>query len=379
VKISLSFTLKRINWFMFLCLAVILCYSIIFIKSAAFDIEKGDFRVYIYKQCRWIALGLVVFLAAVHVDYRVLRRYAYHLYALGVAGVILPFLFAPVRHTHSWLSLGFFNFQPSEVMKVFYVIAMARFLEQHPMRGRWTDLLPPFLLTGLPAGIIVLQPDLGTASVFVPVMFVMIFMAGARLRYLFAAAALMLMLCPAVFYASELSRKVFGKGLISEYQKERITAFLHPEREKLGVAYQTYQSLAAIGSGKFWGRGLGKGIKTQFNQLPEKHTDFIIAVIAEEGGFFAVMLLFLAYYGFIFSAFLTAHNAPDMFGKLVVVGIIAVISFQVIINIGVAVSLLPITGITLPFVSYGGSSLLSSFFAIGIVMSVGKEKKPYFS
>mgnify|MGYP006286673255 CR=1 FL=1 len=374
-----SRALKKINWFMVLCLAVILFYSVIFIMSAAFNIHKGDFSLYIYKQCIWIFAGLIVFLVTIQINYRLFHRYAYVLYAAGIIGMLIPFFFRPVKGTHSWMSFGLFSFQPSEMMKVFYVIAMARFLENWQNRDTFTDLINPFIITGIPFSIIILQPDLGTASVFLPVMFIMIFMAGVRLRYLAAAALMFILICPLGLLASNLSEKWFGKGLISPYQKERVTAFLDPEKERLGVSYQSYQSLAAIGSGKVLGRGLGNGQKTQFDQLPAKHTDFIISVIAEEGGFLAVVILLAAFYGFLLSAFLTAHNAPDVFGRLVAVGIIGIISSQIIINVGVAVSLLPITGITLPFVSYGGSSLLSSFFAIGVVMSVGKEKKPYFS
>jgi len=372
-------TLKKINWPMVVCLTIILFYSVIFIKSAAFNIEKGDFRLYIYKQGIWIAASLIVLLLTIQTNYRLFRRYAYILYGIGLISMIIPFFFRPIKNTHSWISFGLFSFQPSEIMKVFYVIAMARFLENWQNRDKFTDLIVPFIITGIPFAIIILQPDLGTASVFIPVMFIMIFMAGVRLRYLFAAVLMFILICPLGLLASNLSEKLLGKGLISSYQKERVTAFLNPEKERLGVSYQSYKSLEAIGSGKVFGRGLGNGITTQFDQLPAKHTDFIISVIAEEGGFLAIGILLGAFYGFLFSAFLTAHNAPDVFGKMVVVGIIGILSSQIIINIGVAVSLLPITGITLPFVSYGGSSLISSFFAIGVVMSVGKEKKPYFT
>jgi rod shape determining protein RodA len=264
-------------------------------------------------------------------------------------------------------------------MKVLYVLAMARFLEVWQENGRITELAVPFILTGVPFTMIILQPDLGTAVIFLPVMFIMIFIAGIRMKYILAMALIFIVLCPLTIIASNISQKYLGKGIISDYQKERVAAFLNPEKEKLGVSYQSCQSLEAIGSGKIMGRGIGNGTKTQLDLLPEKHTDFIVTVIAEEGGFIAILILLSAFYIFLFSAFLTAHNAPDTLGRLTVVGIIAIISTQIIINISVAVSLLPITGITLPFISYGGSSLVSSFFAIGVVMNVGKEKKPYFT
>jgi rod shape determining protein RodA len=204
-------------------------------------------------------------------------------------------------------------------------------------------------------------------------------MAGMRLRYILGTIALFAAAAVSLVIISDYTREKFGTGIISEYQKNRVTAFLNPEEEKMGVSYQSYQSLAAIGSGRVFGRGVGNGIKTQFNQLPEKHTDFIIAVIAEEGGFLAVLVLLTAFCLFLFSAFMTAYNAPDQFGRLVVIGVIGIVSSQVIINIGVAVSLLPITGITLPFISYGGSSMMASFISIGVVMSIGREKKPYFT
>ncbi len=383
-----SDTLKNINWVMFISLAVLISFSIVFVGSAAYNakVERADgqdlrdqkrpgFKEYIYKQCIWVVLGLTAFFLTLRFNYRTFHEYAYVLYAGGVFVLLFLFLLPPVKNTHSWIRIGGVGFQPSELMKIFYVFAMARFLERWETRDRISGLILPICITGVPFVIIVLQPDMGTAAVFLPVMFIMIFMAGVKIKYIVGAIALFFIAVGGGVFAS----LVLDFEILDDYQKKRITAFLNPEEEKMSVSYQAYQSLAAIGSGGFFGRGIGNGTKTQLDQLPEKHTDFIISVIAEEGGFFAIMILLSAFYTFLFSTFMTAHNAPDQFGQLVVVGIIGILSTQIVVNIGVASSLLPITGITLPLISYGGSSMLVSFIMIGVVMTIGKEKKPYFA
>ncbi|MFH1706549.1 MAG: FtsW/RodA/SpoVE family cell cycle protein [Planctomycetota bacterium] len=371
--------IRGINWPMILSLAVLLLFSLVFVGSAAYNIKEGTFREYIGKQVIWILVAAACFILTLNIRYRFFHDHAYLLYAGGLLIMFVLLLIPTASTTRSWIRFPDFSFQPSELMKLVYVFAMARFLEDWEKNGGLRRLLVPLVMTGIPAFLIILQPDLGMTIVFVPVLMVMLFMAGARIRHLALLALLGVLTVPAALVGSQMVKAVTGQPLISPYQIDRITAFLDPEKEKLGVSYQAYQSLAAIGSGCLTGRGVGHGIKTQFDQLPAKHTDFIVAVVAEEGGFLAVALLLTAFYLFLFFALLTAHNAPDQFGRLVAIGIIAIISTQILINLSVATSLMPITGITLPFVSYGGSSMMASFIAIGVVMGIGREKKAYFS
>lgn len=357
---------RRISWPILITLGLILVIGLLFLRSASYYSTTDSYEIFTQAQGARIAVGIVCFLTVLLVPYDRLTRGAALIYLSGIALLLAVFLVGrSANGSNRWIPLGIIDLQPSEVMKVALIVALARALQFRERLQNWRGLVAPFALTFCPMALILKQPDLGTAAILLPILFVMLFAAGARLLHLSLITGAGILACPLVYFLG-----------LKSYQQARITAFMDPEADALGAGYQVLQSLTAVGSGGLAGRGWGQGTQTHLQFLPERHTDFIFAVIAEEWGFIgAGGLLFLFLLLFVLALAIAARTR-DPAGRLIVTGVVAMLATQVVVNTGMTVGLMPITGLTLPFVSFGGSSLFVSFAALGLIVNVGMRPLP---
>jgi len=349
---------RRVDWFILLCVAVLATYGVLFVGSA-----EGEHSGRFARQVLWVGLGAVAFVAAVYVDYMKLLRHAYLLYGLALVALVLVFFTRPVNNATSWFDLGFFKIQPSEFAKILWTLCMARYLSTQAHYRRLGGLWLPLALTLAPLALVLVQPDLGTAMIFIPALFALLYAAGVRLSHLGLVGACGL-----------AGAGVLWVAFMREYQKVRIRAWWNPALYRDTAAYQMVKARIAIGSGGATGLGHGRGTLNKLGWVPEKETDLIFSVIAEEWGFIGCLGLLVVFALFMVACLETARRVREPQGRLVVIGVTALLGFQTIVNLWVAVGLMPMTGVTLPFVSYGGSSLLSSFLGVGLVVNVGLRR-----
>jgi rod shape determining protein RodA len=325
--------------------------------------ELSDPGFYVKRQLLWLVLGLGVMAFFALVDYRVFRDFAPLIY-LGTIFVLLLVLSpfgSSSRGTQAWFQMGPFQFQPSELAKLAVIICLAAYCSQYRGELDWNRTLGIIGLSAIPMGLIYLQPDLGTALVFVAIVMAVLLVAGARPRHLAALTAIGIIGVVSVFQL----------GVLKQYQLDRLGAFLDPQIDNQRSAYHTLnQSKIAIGAGGFAGKGLFKGTQTNLSYVPEQSTDFIFTVVGEELGFVGSALLLALFATIVWRTWRTAGLAKDLYGTLVCVGVLAMFVFQIFENAGMTMGIMPITGIPLPFLSYGGSSTLLAFAAVGLVLNV---------
>lgn len=354
--------LKKIDWLLLLITLLIIALGLSAIYSV--DLSRGEDLIYFPTQLLALALGvgLIFIVGFFHVSvYHASAKLAYLTAVLLLIGVL--FFGENIRGTTGWFRLGGFSFQPAEFAKVALIIFLAWWASQHGRRfDRWQFVFTSGFFTVLLAGLIMLQPDLGSALVLGGIWFLMLFLTGAKKRYIFGLVIL--------FLLTALFSWAF---LFKDYQKERLMTFVDPNRDPLGSGYNVTQSIIAIGSGQFFGRGLGFGSQSQLHFLPEAQTDFIFAVISEELGFLGSGVLVILYFLLLWRLLHIAVQANDDFSTYLVLGILLLFFIQFIINVGGATGFLPVTGVTLPFVSYGGSSLMINLLLIGIAQSVARS------
>lgn len=361
--------LSRVPWALVVIMCAILAYGVVFVFSASYRVQENDFTADPYKQVVWMALGAAVFVALLVPNYMKLGRFAYLIYAVCLVLILASYLFPPVNGARRWIPFGsFFKLQPSEFMKIAVVLALAKYLMYRDNLSRARKLAVPFCLALVPTVLILRQPDLGTALLFIPILFALLYSAGARVKHLGLAAAIGLALLPPLYF--------FG---LKDYQRKRLTGFLHPERTSLQEGYQLVQSKIAIGSGGLTGQGLGQGSQNWMEVLPYDQTDFIFAVVGEEWGLVGAGGLLLLYLALFAASISIALRTREPFGRLIVAGVVGLLAAQVYINVGMTMGLMPVTGMTLPLVSYGGSSMLSSFILLGLVANVAMHHIPVFS
>ena len=337
--------------------------------SAIFSIElsRGSGNVFLQKQSIALGLGLVVSaFIAVSNSYS-LRYSARSLYALGILSLVLVLFFGrTLNGSTGWFVVGGFAFQPVEFVKVVFIIMLARYCSSRAKRRfSWRDLLITGAMVAVPVALLMRQPDLGGAALLIGTWAVFILFAGIRFSQI------------AVLVSGVCAVAMIGWfGVFQDYQKNRILTFLDPARDPLATGYNVIQAQIAIGSGGLWGRGLGEGSQSQLRFLPESQTDFIFAVIAEELGFLGILLLFVAFCLVLWRILIVARRSHDSFGAYLCIGTFSLLLVEVAVHIGANLSLLPATGVALPFVSYGGSSLLFSFIFFGLVQSVAVRLHP---
>lgn len=327
------------------------------------------------KQGLFVVAGVVLMAVLTRIPYQKFGPLAHPFYWIVIVLLVLLVLdrfvdlpLIPVkRNTRRWIELGPFTLQPSEFMKVALVVALARYLRFRSSYRRWLGLVPPFLLTLLPMVLILRQPDLGTLLMLLPALFAMLFVAGARLRHLATIVLLGLATLPLFYF--------FG---MKDYQRQRVLVVFRQgvddERWHMDQGYQLRQSKVALGMGGVFGEGYGEGLFVRHGLLPEEHNDFIFAIIGNQIGLIGGLIVILAYGVIVLVGLEIATATNDPFGRLLAVGMVVMIAAQALLNICMTVGLAPITGMPLPFVSYGGSSLLANFIALGLLVNVGLRR-----
>lgn len=326
-------------------------------------------KEYLYKQLVWFLLGIGAAAAVLYIPYDDWRRYTRHLYVfnLGVLGAVLV-LGHTAMGAERWINIGPFVFQPSEFAKIIIIVTLADFLAKREGRLRTIrELAPCFVFVGVPMLLILAQPDLGTSLVFIAIMFSMLFMASSRpvlVLGIFTAGL-------AATVGMVWSHLKFGTWIpLHEYQLKRLIIFLDPWSDIQGAGYHVIQSQIAIGSSGLWGKGILCGTQSFLEFLPIRHTDFIFSVLAEELGFLGVVVLLTLYGFFLYRAVRIAAESKDTYGTLLATGVTGMITFHILVNIGMTVSIMPITGLPLPLFSYGGSHMITNMIAIGILLNV---------
>jgi len=316
---------------------------------------------YFPRQAGWVAIGLVLLVISMSVEYHVLLDLSVVLYVLGLVSLVGVLGFGAMHGgAANWLKIGAFQFQPSEFAKIATCLFLARYLAG--LNLRVLDLRQIFVgvgIVGLPMVLVAIEPDMGGAAMYAPLLIGMLLVAGIRIRLLVTAALIGLVLVSGLW--------MFG---LKGYQRQRVLTFLAPETDPLGAGYQVRQSKIAVGSGGFLGKGYMQGTQSQLRFLPARHTDFILSVLAEEWGFLGVITVFGLYAVYISSAARIANRARDRAGILLVVGLVSITCFHVLYNSAMVVGFLPITGIPIPFLSYGGSFTMINFISVGIILGV---------
>lgn len=363
--------LRTFDYTLLVTAILIIVYGLVTISSAthATNPAGGDAYAFVKRQIVAVAIGLMVAVFFICWRYEDLSRCAKWLYAVNlVLLTAVMFMGHSALGAQRWIKLGPLQIQPSEIAKFVIIVTLANFLAHHEGKlDRFRDLLPVFLYVGLPLLLIMKQPDLGTSLVFIAVTFGMLYMAGARPSLLLAIGGTGLSAAFLWIWA-HLTHNVWIP--LQEYQLTRLTIFLNPWKDWQGAGYHMIQSQIALGSGGLWGRGLYNGTQNQLNFLPEQHTDFIFSVVGEELGFIGAVVLLLLYLVLVFRCIRIATAAKDTFGRLIATGITTMLVFHLLVNVGMTMGIMPVTGIPLPFFSYGGNAMLTNLAAIGLLENI---------
>lgn len=359
--------LKKVEWWIPIC-AIILCgISLIALFSASYDSSLDEFK----KQAIWMGIGFILMIVVMFIDYKILVKISPILYGVAIIMLIAVLFTEPINGASSWFNIGdgLFSFQPAEMSKIFVILFLAYVMPTIQRKGRREinriPKLALILLTILvPLGLIIIEPDYGTAAAYLIAFLLMIFVAGIDKKYIIAAIAIVVIVVPLAY-----------KFVLPAHAKKRIDTFLNPEVDPTGAGYNVLQSKLAIGAGQITGMGIMEGNQTQLGYLHPKTTDFIFSVIGEEMGFIVAGGVILLNIIIITKAIHVAKNIKDEAGAYVAIGIAGVFLFHTLENIGMTMGLLPITGVPLLFVSYGGSSMLTSFILIGILLNISSQRK----
>jgi rod shape determining protein RodA len=426
---------SRVDWTLIAAASFLIIVGLFAVYSTSLSfLEEGAVEKEFYMQILWLAIGIVLFFLTLSINYTKYAEWALPLYGIGLLALLATFIFPPVSGSR-WINLGFIAIQPSEPMKLCVIIALARFLNMLGDSIRDVrNFFIVFIILLPPMGLVALQPDFGTSLSFLPICFAMLFVSGAQIRHILSLFALGLLgggiPMVAAYYKETgdtsgwlvnilsnnallidiailigiitlvsliiwlISRKknflnfssaliVILLGLIiatslnsylKPYQRKRIVAFFDAEKDPWGSGYNIIQSKIAIGSGGFSGKGFTQGPQNALSFLPENKTDFIYSTLGEEWGFIGSFFLLLAYFIFLYRAIMIAKNAKDTLGSLIAIGIAAMFTFHIFVNIGMATGIMPVTGLPLPFVSYGGSNLLTNIVAVALLVNIESRR-----
>ena len=357
--------LQNFDWVLLLLLVVIAVVSIVNLYSATYPIRDAGGAQIFMKQIYWFMIGFMVLFVMITFDYHTLERFAYPIYIFSLVLLVVVLVIGKVRGgSQAWLSFGGMSFQPSEFAKIAIVIALAKYFINHGEYNeyRLRDLWKPFILIAVPCALIIKEPDLGNSLILVIISFSIIFFMKINFKSFLILAIAFFGSAPFVWFN------------LKAYQQKRILTFLMPDMDPLGAGYNIIQSKIAVGSGLLWGKGFLKGTQTRLHFLPEQHTDFAFSVLAEEWGFAGTITLLAIYLLLILWGLNIANNSKDKFGTILSVGIISIIFWQLVINVSMAIGLMPVVGITLPLFSYGGSSILSTMAGMGILLNISMRR-----
>jgi rod shape determining protein RodA len=350
---------RDFDWLLLGLVLLLSVISILEIYSATLHTKFVGFET---KQIFWLIGGLAAMFIFSLINYHRLIESVHWVYGFCLVSLVGVLIFGTkVLGGRRWIKLpGGIHFQPSEWVKVVLIVAMARYFSN--LSGKdltWGDIFKAGLMVGLPMLLVLKQPDLGTSLTYIPVLLMGLFLGGLQWK-----KALILIVA-----GLALVVPVWSKGL-KPYQKQRLTSFLNPDTDPKGSGYQVKQSLIAVGDGGVWGRGATKGTQTQGDFLPIPYTDFIFAAFSEEHGFVGAVFVLLIYFLILTRLIQNAQTAADVAGTFLIMGVVAVLVFQIAVNVGMVIGLMPVTGIPLPLMSYGGSSVLFTFLALGMAMNV---------
>lgn len=354
---------RRPDWVLMVLPVLIFSVGLFFIHSASRQAGAGWDTSLAVKQVFWMMIGFGVMLVTLRFPYRVLQDWVWPLYG-AVLFLLVAVLFMPARlGARRWIDLGAFSLQPSELAKVAVIIALAYLLKSRNIaREGLGSAGIPFLVAVVPLLLILKEPDLGTGLLLIPVLLAMLYVSAFRMRWIL------------IFSGLAASAAPFLYNHLKDYQKLRILTFLNPDRDPLGSGYNIIQSKIAIGSGGFFGKGLMEGTQTQLRFLPERHTDFIFSVVGEEGGFVACAFVLIALAVIMHRGYRIAQDCPGRFGRLLATGITTLLASQAIINVSMTMGLVPVVGMPLFFVSYGGSAMVANMFLIGLLLNIGVHR-----
>ena len=362
--------LKNIEWGILICTILLIIIGLVALFSATQNADYDEFK----KQIMWVLVSIPVMIIIILIDYDIFVKISPVLYGVSIVLLIGVLFTEPINGASSWFSIGQFTMQPAEFAKISFVLFITFVITKMQLKGR--DETSRLLKLGLillvalvPILLIIKQPDYGTALAFVMSLIFMLFVSGIKKRYIITAITVVVILVPVAYFF-----------ILPEHAKTRIDVFLNPNLDPRGSGYNVLQSKLAIGSGKLFGMGIKNGSQTQLGYLYPQTTDFIYSAIGEEMGFIIAALVIVLYLILITKAIYIAKTARDDLGSYISAGIAGIFLFHMVENIGMTMGLLPITGVPLPFVSYGGSSLLTNFILIGLLLNIsGRRKKIMFS
>ncbi|HLI61856.1 MAG TPA: rod shape-determining protein RodA [Terriglobales bacterium] len=347
---------RDFDWVLLTLVLLICALGVVEIYSATLSTKFAGAHI---KQVYWIIGGVALMFIVSVLNYQVLLERVPLLYMLSIASLLAVEVFGRrYLGAKRWVQLGSFHFQPSEWVKLVLILAMAKYFADNRSECTAQDIVKAGALVGIPMLLVLAQPDLGTALTYAPIAIMGLFLGGMKWKHAAVILLIGALLAPVAWH------------ILKPYQRDRLTSFLQPEADSQGRGYQVLQSLVAVGSGGIFGKGTAHGSQTQGQFLPVPHTDFIFAAFAEEHGFIGAMGVLLLYFVVLMRLIQNAQTAPDRAGAFVVMGVVAVLAFHVLVNVGMVVGFMPVTGIPLPLMSYGGSSVLFMFLALGIVMNI---------
>ncbi len=323
--------------------------------------KEGDSMLYLKKQLQWVVLGIISMLLVMKIDYHKYKKFAFWILVGCIPLLLLVFLFDDKNGAQRWIYVGPLSFQPSELTKYAIVLFLAMSIENkgEKIKEFKQGLFPYLLISGLFAALILAEKNLSIATVIMMVTMIILFVAGARAKHIFGIVV------PGLLAA------VLGLAFSADYRRARMLNFLNPWKDAAGDGYQLVQSFYALGSGKLLGLGLGNSRQKCF-YMPEPHNDFIFSIIGEELGFVGAIFIIILFLLFIWRGIMIAQKAKDTYGTLLAIGITSVIAVQAVINIAVVTGSMPVTGVPLPFISYGGTSLVINMIAMGVLMNISK-------
>jgi len=363
--------MKNFRFLILITSILIVCLGLLSIYSTVYNRSIRIWKLQIF----WVIIGLFIFLFFERFNYRHLWDAAYFLYVLAIFLLLLVFLLGIVRlGAQRWLRIAWFNFQPSEIVKLIMVIFLARYFSTKSYenisfsfvkRSMWQAVILPFLFVAIPMGFIIEQPDLGSGVMLLFIFIAFLYISRVRKKYIIIFLGVMILLVPLFWH------------FLRDYQKERLLVFLNPNIDPLGAGYTVIQAKIAIGSGGLFGKGWLSGTQSQLRFLPEAHTDFIFSAFAEEWGFFGCIVLLFLYYFLITQSIRVALKTQDNFGQLLAWGISFLLGIQIFINLAMNLGLAPVVGLPLPLMSYGGSSIVTTFIALGILASIDKRRTKF--
>jgi len=360
---------KNIEWGILICTMLLIIIGMVALYSATQSTEFEELK----KQIMWLIISIPIMIIVILIDYELIAKVSPIFYGIFMVLLVGVLFTQPVNGATSWFNIGPFSFQPSEFAKIFVILLFAYVITKVQERGRDeisrpTRLLISLLVVIVPVLLIIKQPDYGTAAAFLIATVLMLFIAGIKKKYIITAILLVIIAIPLLYFF-----------ILPEHARTRIDVFLNPNLDPRGSGYNVIQSKLAIGAGQLFGMGFLKGNQTQLGFLYPKTTDFIFAVIGEEMGFIATAAIVFLYVILITKAIYVAKTAKDDLGSYIAAGIAGIFLFHMLENIGMTIGLLPITGVPLPFVSYGGSSLLTNLIMIAILLNIsGRRQKTIF-